>query len=993
MTLTIAQFWKLLLDSQLVTTEQWQQLQLDFARSEQGSITNDPHAVGHWLISNQVLSAYQSTILLNGHSGPFFYGDYRVQDRITQGRFDGYFQAIHRPTGHPVLLQFLIGEQYQDPTSWQEFVSSAHRQSTVTSSTLQAVHEVLDVGDFRLVAYEDLGEGQTAGQLIENAGRLSPEDACRVTWNVIHALYPLQQAGVVFGNICPENIWVAASGHLHLIRDCTQGVESLDFTRLNDDPRLKTMADYLAPELAAGDQGCSVLSDMYALGCCCYELLAGQVPFAGPGTADKIQQHAQQPIQPLEPVGVPQPLAQLITYLMAKNPQLRYQDWGDLLQKFATLVSPADQTIPASQPQSTLAAYLAVVQQRKTRVAEKAAANAMAAATVSPTGANDFPSIQPVTSTPPAATSDQATTTVSPAETTSRGVSHSGTRGNSWWQSSAIIWVAAALGVLVLTLVIVSNLPDNQHVAGKQGSNTPDLENKEPGKKLQGGKKGELPKKTRPTSKEKNTGSTQTVVDDPKGDLLWASPTTGSAFKLTWVPPAGQMFILIRPASLVSGEQGQLSLTALGPTFDQYRAQWEKDAAVGLEDIDSMVLTLHDNGEAFPRPSFVVRTKAPRPLDQLLAAWGNPQETKAGDQVYFKGSTWCFFVPPDGDSKTFVMGAEEEIQEVAGSSNSIAPLRRELAELLKATDHDRHFTILFAPNFLFSNLFRDGRDLFFGNPAKLRKPLEWLIGEEVKAGLLSLHVGQHFYLEARLFGGLGKDKFSMARSLRERLAEIPQQIEEYFAVLNPPPYWRLVANRYPLMIRQLHRQTRIGVEQGHPMINIAMQPEAAHNLLLGGELCLSSTPGAAPVVATTKDTGPKTIDELLQRKFTVDIPQQDLEFAIKDIVDDVRGTFPALPFEFNIKVIGPELKLEGITRNQAVRDFAAKEKPLAEILTGIASKANPDPSVKDPSELAQKLIWVVADDPDKAGNRIILVTTRKDAAEEKYVLPKPFQPK
>ena len=984
MALTIAQFWKLLLDSQLVTTEKWQQLQLDFARSEQGSTTNDPHAIGHWLVSNQVLSAYQSTILLNGHSGPFFYGDYRVQDRITQGRFDGYFQAIHRPTGHPVLLQFLIGEQYQDATSWQTFVSSVHRQSTVTSSSLQAIHEILDVGDFRLIAYEDLGEGQTVGQLIENAGRLAPEDACRVTWNVIHALYPLQQAGLVYGNICPGNVWVASSGHLHLIRDCTQDIES------NDAPGQPVMADYTAPELTAGDQECSVLSDMYALGCCCYELLAGQVPFSGPTQADKIQQHAQQPIQPLESIGVPQPLAQLVTYLMAKNPQLRYQDWGDLLQKFATLVSPADQTIPAPQPPSTLAAYLAVVQQRKTRVAEKAAANAMAAATVSSEGASDFPSIQPVASTSPATTSVQAaTTTAKPASQLSRNR----TTEKSWWQSSAIIWVASALGVLVLTLVIVSNLPDNEPVADPQGSTPPGTEKKEPGKNTERDQKGTLPKKTQPIANKKDTGSVQTIVDDPKGDLLWASPTTGSAFKLNWVPPAGQMFILLRPASLVSDEQGQLALTALGPTFDEYRAQWEKEAATGLEDIDSMVLTLHDNGEAFPRPSFVVRMNTSRPKDQLLAAWGNPQETKAGDQVYFKGNTWCFFIPSDGDNKTFVMGAEEEIQEVAGSPNSIAPLRRELAELLKTTDHERHFTILFAPNFLFSNLFRDGRELFFGDPAKLRKPLEWLIGEEVKAGLLSLHIKQHFYLEARLFGGLGKDKFSMARSLRERLAEIPQQIEEYFAVLNPPPYWRLVANRYPLMVRQLHRQTRIGVEQGHPMINIAMQPEAAHNLLLGGELCLSSTPGAGPVAATPTDTGPKTIDELLQQKFTVDIPQQDLEFAIKDIVDDVRGTFPALPFEFNIKVIGPELKLEGITRNQAVRDFAAKDKPLADILTGIASKANPDPSVKDPSEAAQKLIWVVADDPDKAGNRIILVTTRKDAEEEKYVLPKPFQPK
>ncbi|HIN96151.1 MAG TPA: hypothetical protein EYN03_10955 [Planctomycetes bacterium] len=339
------------------------------------------------------------------------------------------------------------------------------------------------------------------------------------------------------------------------------------------------------------------------------------------------------------------------------------------------------------------------------------------------------------------------------------------------------------------------------------------------------------------------------------------------------------------------------------------------------------------------------------------------------------------------------MGAEEDVREVAAKPNATALLRRELAELLKTTDTDRHFTVLFAPNFLTSNLFRDGRQLFFGDPGKLRKPLEWLIGEEVKAGLLSLHMNQHFYLEARLFGGLGRDQVGMARNLRDRMQEIPDQIEEYFAILNPPPYWRLVANRYPLMVRQLHRQTRIGIDRDHAMINIAMQPEAAHNLLLGGELCLSSTPGAGPVVTAVDDSGPKTIDELLQHKFTVEILQQDLEFAIKDIVSDVRESVSSLPFDFDIKIIGTELKLEGITRNQAVRNFAVKDKPLADILTGVVSKANPDPSVKDPSEPNQKLVWVIAEDPDKAGSRIILITTRKDAEEEKYLLPKPFQPK
>ncbi|HIN95895.1 MAG TPA: hypothetical protein EYN03_09650, partial [Planctomycetes bacterium] len=855
-------------------------------------------------------------------------------------------------------------------------VSHVHNQSLISGPTLQGVHEVLDVGDFRLVAYEDLGEGQTAAQLLVTGGRLTTEDTCRLAWSVVHALVQMHQAGVAHGSVCPNNLWVASSGHLYLLRNCTQRPEFMDFSRLNQDLDLQAMVDYVAPELATGQQGCSILSDMYAFGCTCYELLSGQPPFHGPGLAEKVQQHAALAVQPLESVGVPADVAQLISYLMAKNPQLRYQDYGDLLQKLATQVKPADQNIPLPTSLATQASYLALVQQRQATVAAKAAANAVAP--------DSTPQVQTDTagSAPAVIVSDELAPT-SPASST---MPASIRRAPApWWQSSAIVWSAAALGVLMITVLIMSNLPEKE----KQTSDN-DKPNKPATDKLQPVKPPKNGNKTLPT---KETEPTQTVVDDPQGQLLWASPTQGAPFKLTLVPPAGQLFMLVRPASLLDSEPGQLTLDALGPRFNTIRSQWEQEANVKLEDIETMVMTLHDNDEAFPRPSFVIQLKEAQQQDQLLAGWGNPQQIKTEGSNYFKGEKWCFFVPSDGDKRTFVMGVEEDVREVAANPTSIAPLRRELAELLKTTDDSRHFTLLFAPNFLSSNLFRDGRKLFFGDAAKVRKPLEWLIGEDVKAGLLSVHLAQHFYLEARLSGGLGKDKVTMARTLRERMKEIPEQIEEYFAILNPPPYWRLLAMRYPRMVRHLHQQTRIGVEQGHAMINVAMQPTAAHNLVLGGELCLASTPGAEVVATNTPQNGPQSIDEVLTHKFSVDIPQNDLELAVKDIVNDVRDTLSSLPFEFNIKIIGPELKLEGITRNQAVRDFKATDKPLSEILTGMVSKANPDPSVKDLSEPAQKLIWVVAEDPDKAGNRIILITTRKDAEEEKYSLPKPFQPK
>ena len=628
MPLTIAQFWKLLADSRLVTAELCQQLQLDFARSDGGAVANDPHAIGSWLVAKQIITAYQSTILLNGHSGPFFYGDYRVQDRVTNGRFDGYFQAIHQPTAHPVLLQFVSGDQYQEAAYWQQFVSHVHNQSLITGPTLQGVHEVLDVGDFRLVAYQDLGEGQTAAQLLATGERLTTEDTCRLAWSVVHALVQIHQAGVSHGSICPNNLWIGSSGHLYLLRDCQQRPELMDFGQLNQDVNLQAMADYLAPELTSGQQGCSLLSDMYAFGCTCYELLSGRPPFHGPGLAEKVQQHAALAVQPLESVNVPANVAQLISYLMAKNPQLRYQDYLDLQQKLATQVKPADQNIPVPAASATQASYLAMVQQRQASVAAKAAANAVVPATA--------PTIQAdKTGSAPLVTVSNEPATLSPSEKSALKNRKDARRKTV----PALIWSGTALGVLIVTLLIMASLPDEE----KQTADKNKPEKPATSKRLPAKPANKPTEKGNNTSPPKETGPAQTVVDDPTGELLWASPTQGGSFKLNLVPPAGQLFMFVRPASLLDNEPGQLTLAALGPRLETLRSQWEKEAGVKLADIETMVMTLHDNDEDFPRPSFVIQLKEARQQDQLLASWGNPQPSKTEGSNYFKGRQMVLF--------------------------------------------------------------------------------------------------------------------------------------------------------------------------------------------------------------------------------------------------------------------------------------------------------------------------------------------------------------
>jgi hypothetical protein len=285
----------------------------------------------------------------------------------------------------------------------------------------------------------------------------------------------------------------------------------------------------------------------------------------------------------------------------------------------------------------------------------------------------------------------------------------------------------------------------------------------------------------------------------------------------------------------------------------------------------------------------------------------------------------------------------------------------------------------------------DGEPLFAAERAKVRQPLAWFLGENLQAACISGNFGDESYFEMRMLASLDKEPYQLAQELRDRLDKVPAALEDYFVSLNPPPYWKKLAFRYPGMVRELHAQMRVGVENEQAIANSVLPATAAHNLVLGGELLVATTPGqVATVGAAPAATGPKTIVEALQWKTSYSFDQQSLEFAMRDLAEDVKSNLKNASFEFAIKIIGDDLKIDGITRNQSIRDFKQENQTVADILTALVRKANPVTTVKDPSEKDQKLVWVIGPDPDNPGQQVVLITTRAAATAKKYTLPVPF---
>ncbi len=954
MAITTEQFWHLAERSGLLTAERREALVEETSRPGGPAAKGSPVALAEWLVKTHVISRYHAAVLLKGQPGPFHFDDYQVFDRIGRGRLKGVFWAVHLPTKYVVFLRPLSGPTLKDNEQMKAVATRVSAAAKIKHETVSRCFELVGDGAHQFVACEPL-EGCSLSEYLAGKRRLSAVEACRIASSCARGLAEMHAQGVFHTSVRPSSIWIFPDGRAKLLQ-VPLGIDPLMDPKLaltalaksgqellsgRGEPSAGVMRrlDYLAPEIVAGDTTPQPCSDIYGLGCTLYAMLSGQAPPLGVETpAQRLRFREERELPALDDAHpeVPRPVAKLVSFMLAREPANRYQQAAHVVEAMKPFAGAEDDL---SEPPSPAAmAY----QQWLARPA------ASTQGPISQESFSDAPFDQHVPESIPdladSVAREPAGISISTSPPPRR---RSGGKAAMFVAAASVLFAAAGLAFWYQSGEVTPTgkkpAADNEIVANDQASPA------EVGMSTEGA-----------------SASMEETIRSPLGPPLWESPTAGEPIDLSYLPPGVQIVFAIQPAALVAHPEGNKLLDALGKWGDYLREDLVEIAGTELTNIDRVSIGLLDNSPNPPQPGWVIWTTEPISWDQRLDRWEGGEAFELLGQRVFQRDEMIYFAPREGGDRQLVVVPRSAAEEMIASAGKPPLLRRELEILAEQSDDQRMVNVLFTPNFLFTG----GKQLFANEGESLKQPLSEFLGSEARGGLFSLHLDDDLFLELRLEGSSEQLPLVMAKQWRDRVHALPAKVSSHVWSLTPSPYSQKMLAQLPRMIEAFEKYTRAAVEGRETILRCYLPVTAAHNLVLGTQLALLETGGTMQLALEPSNEPRMDVATRLAQSYALSVPRGPLDQVIAQV---------SLDLGVEIVILGSDLQLEGITKNQSF-GLKVEDSTYAEVLQEILELANPD----------GKLVYVIKP-KDGEGEDIIYITTRAAAGSRGDTLPADFK--
>ena len=267
--------------------------------------------------------------------GELIDGRYQIGAVIASGGMATVYSAIDTRLDRPVAVKIMHAHLAQDEDFVARFIREAKAAAAISHPNLISVHDQgWNTGGVPAVfLVMELVSGSTLRDLINQKGRLAPEEVLPILSEVLSALAVAHKAGIVHRDLKPENIMISTEGKIKVGDFGLARAMSAGQTLTADASVLLGTVAYLAPEQV--QRGIAdARSDVYSLGVVTFEALTGKKPYEGESPIHIAYQHVNERIPAPSTVvtNLPKEIDELVLRATSPDPDLRPANAQELLE-------------------------------------------------------------------------------------------------------------------------------------------------------------------------------------------------------------------------------------------------------------------------------------------------------------------------------------------------------------------------------------------------------------------------------------------------------------------------------------------------------------------------------------------------------------------------------------------------------------------------------------------------------------------------------------
>ena len=292
------------------------------------------------------MSKYQEYV------GRHFDRRYKIEEVIGSGGMAVVFRAHDTLMDRTVAVKMLREEFADDDGAVRRFINESKAVAMLSHQNIVNIFDVSVSENLKYIVMEYI-EGITLKSYMSDHGKLTFDEICNFTEQILAALDHAHSRGVIHRDIKPQNIMILDDGSIKVTDFGIAKLPSAQ-TVTETDKAIGTVY-YISPEQASGKK-VDARSDIYSLGALLYELATGTLPFDSENTVSiALMQINNAPKKPRDikrdiPVG----LETFILTAMEKNPADRFDSAANMMHHLQKIKKRPNKPVDLTQDKSRI---------------------------------------------------------------------------------------------------------------------------------------------------------------------------------------------------------------------------------------------------------------------------------------------------------------------------------------------------------------------------------------------------------------------------------------------------------------------------------------------------------------------------------------------------------------------------------------------------------------------------------------------------------------